>query len=94
MLNLFNFTGSDVPRSADTKFTIVNSDRTDSGQFRLPRNAGIDPRTGDLASVISKTRGMNDANTARYSKPRAYMRSVPAANRVGVDECARAHQQS
>ena len=83
-----------MPLSADTKFTIVNSDRTDSRRNCLSQNAGIDPRTEDLAPIISKTRGMNDANTARYSKPRAYMRSVPAANRVGVDECARAHQQS
>jgi hypothetical protein len=88
VLDLFDFVGSDVPLSADTKFTIVNSNRTDSGQFRLSRNAGVDPRMRDLAPVILKTRGMKDASAARHTKPRAYVRSLSTANVVGVDECA------
>ena len=89
VLNLFNFAGSDVPLSADTKSTIVSSDQTDSRRNCLPQNAGINPRT-ICAPIASKTRGTNDANA--HGTRRIHARSVPVANAVGVDECARAHQ--
>ena len=76
VLNLFNFAGSDVPLSADTKFTIVNSDRTDSRRNCLPQNAGANPRTV-FAPIALKPQGVSDANPARHIPNPA--RCVPTA---------------
>ncbi|MCY3552859.1 MAG: hypothetical protein OXH39_20560 [Candidatus Poribacteria bacterium] len=81
MLNLFNFAGSGKPLSADTQFTIVNYDQTDSRQLRLPRNAGIDPRTV-FAPTALKPRGVSDANPARHIPNPA--RRIPTATAVGL----------
>lgn len=86
------FTNSGALRPTDTKPLIVNSNRTTSRQYCLPWNAGIDPRTGALAPVTSKTRGVNDAILARRMKSRADLRHVPAVSAVGPGECVQAHQ--
>jgi hypothetical protein len=91
VLNLFNFVGSDVPLSADTKFTIINSDRNDSRRDCLLQNAGVNPRTV-FASTALKPRGSKDANPARHILIPA--RCVSTATAVGIGECACAHQHN
>ena len=86
------FTNSGAPRATDTKPLIVNSNRTNSRQYCLLWNAGVDPRTGALAPVTSKTRGVNDATFALLTKSRDASRHVPAVSAVGLGECAQAHQ--
>ena len=84
---LFAYADSLLP--TDARPSIVNSDRIGGRQSCLLRNAGSAPRTG-FAPVASKTRGTHDAY--KHGTHRVRMRSVPTANTVGVDECARAHQ--
>ena len=78
---------SGSPRTTDAKPSIVNSDRTDSRQYCLPRNAGNALLTS-FALSASTTRGATDASAARYTKRRAHARHVPNCHRSGVGECA------
>ncbi|MCG9132478.1 hypothetical protein J5I95_12415 [Candidatus Poribacteria bacterium] len=78
VLSLFNFAGSGVPLSADTKSTIVNSDQTDSRRDCLLQNAGAIPRTA-FAPTALKLKGVQDAKPARrISNP---ARCIPIAQR-------------